>query len=180
MERTGTIPFMALQRLSGNHVIHMFQHDVEAFMWVFLWVCSCSDGLKREILVNPYKEWMGLEVLDCKNEKQDFLRWPVMMVSKHHMPNNLFCLFLAIFSPQLCAYIWGDIPTSADHNSQEQEDMARVQALLPKFREVRAELYRRFSPKDCFDDALRHPILRQIHHITDSIISQWAGFGDAP
>ena len=51
---TGTIPYMVLQLLSGERVVHMFRHDAESFVWLFLWVCGCSDGSTREVLVAPY------------------------------------------------------------------------------------------------------------------------------
>ena len=53
-DRTGTIPFMALQLLEGERVAHMFRHDVESFIWLVLWVCGCSDGSTREVLAAPY------------------------------------------------------------------------------------------------------------------------------
>ena len=31
-DRTGTIPFMALQLLLGERVVHMFRHDAESFI----------------------------------------------------------------------------------------------------------------------------------------------------
>ena len=37
-DRTGTIPFMALQLLKGERVAQMFRHDVESFIWLFLWL----------------------------------------------------------------------------------------------------------------------------------------------
>ena len=53
-DRTSTIPFMALQLLEGERVAHMFRHDVESFIRLFLWVCGSSDASTREVLVAPY------------------------------------------------------------------------------------------------------------------------------
>ena len=35
-DRTGTIPFMALQLLESERVAQMFRHDAESFIWLFL------------------------------------------------------------------------------------------------------------------------------------------------
>ena len=149
--RTGKIPFMALQLLSGERVVHMFRHDVESFIWLFLWVCGCSNGSRREVPVAPYKVWRKLDMLACKIARGAFLsdaNLEDINVSEHHAANGLFCLFLVELLQQLRKYTWKRIPTSIDYGIQEQKDMA----LLPKFLGVRAELNRRFSPKDWFDD----------------------------
>jgi hypothetical protein len=144
MDRTKTIPFMALQLLSVKGIAHMFRHDVESFIWAFLWVCGCSDGSKREVLVAPYKAWRELDILDCKNKRRSDLE--SIKVSAHHAPNNLLCLYLADLLRQLCTRLWIDIPTNADQNFGEQKDMAIMKAYIPKFLEVRADLNRRFPP----------------------------------
>ncbi|KAG1730062.1 hypothetical protein EDB19DRAFT_1832147 [Suillus lakei] len=48
-ERTGTVPFMALDLLTkeaiNGQVKHLYQHDAESFIWVLTWVCICyEDG----------------------------------------------------------------------------------------------------------------------------------------
>ena len=48
-DRIGTIPFMALQPLFTQNVPHLFRHDVKSFIWLFLWVCGCSDGSEKEV-----------------------------------------------------------------------------------------------------------------------------------
>src|SRR5882757_3432129 len=123
-DRTGTIPFMALQLFEGDPVIHMFRHDAESYIWLFLWVCGCSDGSEREVLVRPYKVWKKLGMLACKEKREDFLLSAGLKdinVSEHHAPNGLFCLFLAGLLPQLLKYVWKDIPTSADRDLEDQK-----------------------------------------------------------
>ena len=157
-DRTGTIPFMALQLLSGKRVVPMFRHDVESFFWLFLWVCGCPDGSRREVLVAPYKVWRKLDMHACKIERGSFLsavNLDDLNVSEHHATNGLSCLFRAWLLQQLSAYTWNNAPTSMDHSGQEQKDMAIFQAIFPKFWEVRVELDRKFSPKDWFDDEHR-------------------------
>jgi hypothetical protein len=171
--RTGTIPFMALQLLLGKPVIHLFRHDVESFIWLFLWVCGCSDGSEGEVLVTPYKVWRKLDMLACQKERRAFLsdvNLEDINASEHHAPNGLFCLFLATLLQQLRKYIWNDIPMSVDRNAQDEKDMALFKELLPKFREVRSELNKKFSPKDWFDRERRPAIRRHIHIAVSSII----------
>ena len=168
-DRTGTIPFMARQLLLGKPVVHMFRHDAESFIWLFLWVCGCSDGSKREVLVHPYKVWRKLDMPACKTAKGAFLSAAGpedINVSEHHAPNSLFCLFLTGLLQQLLQYVWNG---SAD---RDQKDMALFKALLPKFREVRAELNERFSPKDWYDKRLRSDINSYILNTLVSIINQ--------
>ncbi|KAF9235693.1 hypothetical protein BU15DRAFT_37173, partial [Melanogaster broomeanus] len=42
-ERTGTIPFMAIDLLEApgqdGKVKHLYRHDMESFIWVFVWIC---------------------------------------------------------------------------------------------------------------------------------------------
>ena len=172
---TGTLPFMALQLLLGERVDHMFRHDAESFIWLFLWVCGCSDGSKREVLVAPYKVWRKLDMLACKQDRGDFLsdlNLGKFNVSEHHAANALFCLFLARLLREVRSEKWNNIPTSKNHSAKEQKDMALFQALLLTFREVRAELNKRFPPKDWFDDddELRPEIGRYIRTTVAAII----------
>ena len=174
-ERTGTIPFMALQLVSSNTGVHMFRHDAESFIWLFLWVCGCSDGSKGEVLVAPYKVWRKLDMRACKTARGAFLSdadLEDINVSEHHGPNSLFCLFLAWLLRDLRMHIWKKFPTSADRNPQDQKDMALLKELLPKFREVRGELNKEFSPKDWFDDEPQRRICRYIRNTVGSIIDQ--------
>ena len=172
-DRTGTIPLMALQLLEGERVVHMFRHDAESFIWVFLWVCGCSNGSRREVLVAPYKVWRKLDMLACQIARRGFLsdaNLEDINVSEHHAANGLFCLLLATLLQPLRKYTWDDIGLSVNRSAQERKDMVLFQALLLKFREVRAELNRKFSPKDWFDDELRPKIGRYIRTTVAAII----------
>ena len=174
-DRTGTIPFMALQLLEGERVTHMFRHDAESFIWLFLWVCGCSDGSTSEVLVAPYKVWRKLDMLACQEKRAAFLSavdLDDIKVSEHHKPNALFCLFLARLLQQLRADTWRKIPRSIDHSAQEQKDIAIFKTLLSKFREVRAELNRKFFEEDWFDDNNSLRIRRHIRTTATVIIDK--------
>ena len=177
-DRTGTIPFMALQLLSGERVVHMFRHDAESFIWLFLWVCGCSNGSTREVLVAPYKAWRKLDMLACQEKRRAFLSDADLRdikASEHHKPNALFCLFLARLLLQLRAEQWKNVPTSIDHSAQEQQDIALFQALLSKFGEVRAELNRKFLEEDWSDDKLSLKISMHMRSTAAVVIGQILG-----
>lgn len=176
-DRTGTIPFMALQLLSNQNVAHLFWHDVESFIWVFLWVCGCSDGSGKEVPVAPYRTWKYLDVEVCKTERQSFLstiRPKDINTSAHHGPNVYFCIFLAELLQKSHTCIWMDIPTDADRDAKDEKDMALLEkVLLPKFKEVRAELNLRLLSGDRFIERsrklLRWYIVITVALITDKI-----------
>ena len=177
-DRTGTIPFMALQLLSGEHVVHMFRHDAESFIWLFFWVCGCSDGSTSEVLVAPYKVWRKLDMLACKTDRGGFLSDADMgdiNASEHHKPNALFCLFLARLLQQLRAEPWKNIPTSIGHSAQERQDMALFQALLSRFWEVRTELNKKFLEEDWSDVKLHLRIRMHIRSTVTVVLDQIIG-----
>ncbi|TFK46527.1 hypothetical protein OE88DRAFT_1667548 [Heliocybe sulcata] len=59
-ERTGTIPFMASALLwafgTGDSVAHLYEHDVESFAYVGLWICArYKEG--KVTVHRAYREW---------------------------------------------------------------------------------------------------------------------------
>ncbi|KAG2745719.1 hypothetical protein P692DRAFT_201774918 [Suillus brevipes Sb2] len=76
-ERTGTVPFMALDLLTEEgtkgQVKHLYQHDAESFIWVLTWICICyEDGVyigKRTKL----HDWLRVDALGCHKKKSSFL-----------------------------------------------------------------------------------------------------------
>jgi serine/threonine protein kinase len=118
-ERTGTVPFMALDLLTKEaiegQVKHTYQHDAEAFIWVLTWVCICyEDGLyigKRTVL----HDWLRVDALGCHKEKFSFLghgRKVIQPSSSHEATWEVAesCLF-TIYSH----YGPRKIPTLKDH-----------------------------------------------------------------
>ena len=144
---------------------------MESFIWLFLWVCGCSDGSKREVLVAPYKLWRKLDMFACRERRLVFL-WGVSLedinVSEHHAPNSLFRYFLARLLRR-----WLNIPTNLEHNIQEQKYMTFIKVLLPEFRAVLAELNRRFLPRVWCDDEVYFAACRYIHDTVSSIIKRY-------
>ena len=59
-ERTGTMPFMALDILESiaadTHQSHLYRDDAESFLWVTNWVCGTYEsGIERQDA--PFKAW---------------------------------------------------------------------------------------------------------------------------
>ncbi|KAG1893856.1 uncharacterized protein F5891DRAFT_1116491 [Suillus fuscotomentosus] len=87
-ERTGTVPFMALDLLTKEgqqgKVKHLYRHDLESFMWVFAWICF---RYKQGVLLRrsrPLDEWATSDAIACRVEKSDFL-----MNFSNYLPTNL-------------------------------------------------------------------------------------------
>ena len=173
-DRTGTMPFMALHLLSTENTVHLLRHDAESFIWLFLWVCGCSDGSGKEVPVAPYKRWRHLEMSTCKTERGAFLsavELEYINVSTHHGPNGYFCLFLAMLLQQLRTHIWMNISTKADRDAKDKKDIALLETvLIPKFKEVRSTLNQKFSPGDWSSEERRIEILKYIYTTVASII----------
>ncbi|KAG1805974.1 uncharacterized protein BJ212DRAFT_1486109 [Suillus subaureus] len=77
-ERTGTVPFMALELLSPSvqrgEVKHLYRHDLESFMWVFAWiVLRYRQGVLLPRGLRPFDEWATLGAVACGKEKLFFL-----------------------------------------------------------------------------------------------------------
>ncbi|KAG1727859.1 hypothetical protein EDB19DRAFT_173103 [Suillus lakei] len=76
-ERTGTIPFMALDLLMSeaiaSEVEHVYYHDAESFIWVLTWVCLRYE--KGELLRKgrPLDEWLTVDAMGCHEKKTSFL-----------------------------------------------------------------------------------------------------------
>ncbi|KAF9218530.1 hypothetical protein BS17DRAFT_791204 [Gyrodon lividus] len=76
-ERTGTIPFMAIELLEpdgqSGRVDHTYRHDMESFIWVFIWICfQYSDGKMVE-KPRPLDIWAKVDPSGCAKEKTYFL-----------------------------------------------------------------------------------------------------------
>ena len=68
MERTGTMPFMALDLLTkdawAGKVERLYRHDCESFAWVLLWICSRYDN-GAEIKNPPFNEFITSDFMQC-------------------------------------------------------------------------------------------------------------------
>jgi hypothetical protein len=77
-ERTGTVPFMALDLLTAKaqrgEVKHLYRHDLESFMWVFAWVfLRYRQGVLLPRKLRPFDKWATSDAVTCAKEKLFFL-----------------------------------------------------------------------------------------------------------
>ncbi|KAF9236277.1 hypothetical protein BU15DRAFT_77121 [Melanogaster broomeanus] len=91
-ERTGTIPFMAIDLLVANSrdgtVKHLYRHDMESFIWVFIWICfQYEDG--RLQLQGPLDAWAKVDASGCAEKKRGFLGAPPEPLGMTHLDRVL-------------------------------------------------------------------------------------------
>lgn len=72
---TGTMPFMALDHLLIREprriyetTPRLYQHDLESFCWVFLWICHCYNNGKEDIRY-PFTKWIDCTPQSCYDAK---------------------------------------------------------------------------------------------------------------
>lgn len=86
-ERTGTIPFMAIDLLSKNgqdgRVEHLYRHDMESFIWVLVWISvQYVDG--ERLFPGPLDGWAQVNASGCVEKKLRFLDDPQLLYSLSH------------------------------------------------------------------------------------------------
>jgi len=63
LERTGTLPFMAMQLLENEgfdgKVPRRYEHELESFSWVLVWVSRCVLGGQESRPPQRLEEWLG-------------------------------------------------------------------------------------------------------------------------
>ncbi|KAG2753900.1 hypothetical protein P692DRAFT_20828894 [Suillus brevipes Sb2] len=76
-ERTGIVPFMAIELLTKEaiegKVQHLYQHDAESFIWVFAWVCLRYEEGRLLRKGRPLDEWLKFDAFQCHGKKLGFL-----------------------------------------------------------------------------------------------------------
>ncbi|KAG1748234.1 hypothetical protein EDB19DRAFT_1685186, partial [Suillus lakei] len=76
-ERTGTVPFMALDLLMpeaiAGEVEHLYYHDAESFIWVLTWICLRYEGGKLLSIGRPLDKWLTVDAMGCYEKKTSFL-----------------------------------------------------------------------------------------------------------
>ncbi|KAH7923110.1 hypothetical protein BV22DRAFT_1093462 [Leucogyrophana mollusca] len=77
-ERTGTIPFMAIELLRKSalhgHGTHEYYHDAESLIWVFAWVTlHYEDGTQLPRKDRPLESLLSLQAVACGKEKSWFM-----------------------------------------------------------------------------------------------------------
>ncbi|OJT07299.1 hypothetical protein TRAPUB_1835 [Trametes pubescens] len=78
-EATGTMPFMAVDLLCEEacrgEVRHLYRHDLEAFLWIFVWVLCCYNNANEvSPLPDTYRLWNSGDTVACQSSKCDLLQ----------------------------------------------------------------------------------------------------------
>lgn len=77
LERTGTVPFMALDLLDADEETgHLYRHDQEALIWVLAWLFINYDNgksVKSGKFVEMLREWRTGDHRVCFDRKNSFL-----------------------------------------------------------------------------------------------------------
>ncbi|KAH0825992.1 hypothetical protein J3R83DRAFT_7461 [Lanmaoa asiatica] len=121
-ERTGTIPFMAIELLSeeglAGHISHKYEHDLESFLWVLVWICLRYDKGKLRAPGNrPLDKWGKVDAPTCGKEKLAFLLRPPGQVPGDGY-NSAWKLALACCM-KLREHIWSLSPTPSAASFEE-------------------------------------------------------------
>ncbi|KAG1793255.1 uncharacterized protein HD556DRAFT_1270987 [Suillus plorans] len=81
LERTGTVPFMAVNLLSpaaiAGKVEHVYAHDAESLIWVLTWVCLRYEKGMLLSTNRPLEEWLKMDAIRCSKDKAHF--WSAKM-----------------------------------------------------------------------------------------------------
>ena len=78
-ERTGTIPFMALDLLTHEYwngeIKRLYRHDLEAFIWILPWVFLQYEG--RKLSNKPvFERWNSSDYIAVRAFKKEYLYDP--------------------------------------------------------------------------------------------------------
>ncbi|KAH7881923.1 hypothetical protein F5I97DRAFT_1991515 [Phlebopus sp. FC_14] len=75
-ERTGTVPFIALDLLTDEalrgEVKHLYEHDAESFIWLLTWISlryRNGQPMKNKAL----DQWLIVDAMTCREKKLNFL-----------------------------------------------------------------------------------------------------------
>ena len=94
-DRTGTVPFMALELLTQEELAggikHIYAHDAESFIWVLTWICLRYEDGKLCVYNRPLDQWLKVDALECGKKKLHFSWFPPknLTAGKGHEQNWL-------------------------------------------------------------------------------------------
>ena len=94
-ERTGTVPFMAMELLTTKaltgKVEHLYRHDAESFIWVLTFASLRYEDGKPLNESRLLDNWLTVDAIGCYKEKNTFLslerRDDDLQVSPSHQTN---------------------------------------------------------------------------------------------
>jgi len=78
LERTGTLPFMAVELLKDEgfdgKIPRRYEHELESFSWVLVWVSRCVLGGQESRPPRRLAEWLGNDNDEVYKSKSAFVR----------------------------------------------------------------------------------------------------------
>jgi len=78
LERTGTLPFMAVELLENEgfdgKIPRRYEHELESFSWVLVWVSRCVLGSQESRPPRRLQEWLGNNNDEVYKSKVTFIR----------------------------------------------------------------------------------------------------------
>ncbi|KAG1893862.1 uncharacterized protein F5891DRAFT_1256933 [Suillus fuscotomentosus] len=98
-ERTGTVPFMALDLLTEEgqrgEVKHLYRHDLESFMWCFAWISlRYKNGAPLPRGLRPLDEWATLGAVACGEKKYVFQGRMKKFSAPSHIDSSLWAFLV--------------------------------------------------------------------------------------
>ncbi|KAG2351920.1 hypothetical protein BDR07DRAFT_1440809 [Suillus spraguei] len=76
-ERTGTVPFVAIDLLAKDAILgkvtHLYRHDAESLVWVLVWVCLRYQGGKLLRNGRLLDDWLKVDAPRCEEKKSAFI-----------------------------------------------------------------------------------------------------------
>lgn len=122
-ERTGTMPFMALDLLRGvgfeGKFPRHYRHDLESFCWVFIWICYSYDQGKKIPQPSPCTRWITTSPDSC---------WDVKSGSpkrlRNSQPTDSYRVFQNIL--HVLAKFWVDFDYGCDEASFVEPDNVQI------------------------------------------------------
>ncbi|KAG2118222.1 uncharacterized protein F5147DRAFT_768356 [Suillus discolor] len=101
-ERTGTVPFMALDLLTEEgqrgEVKHVYRHDLESFMWCFAWISlRYEKGVPLRRRLRPLDEWATLDAVTCGEKKYYFQGHMKKLPARSHIDSSLWAFLVDCF-----------------------------------------------------------------------------------
>ncbi|KAG1804415.1 uncharacterized protein BJ212DRAFT_1486696 [Suillus subaureus] len=100
-ERTGTVPFMALDLLTEEgqrgEIKHLYRHDLESFVWCLAWISlRYENGALLPAESRPFDEWATLDAVTC-GVKKYYFQGHLKAPKSSHIDPLLWCLIVECF-----------------------------------------------------------------------------------
>ncbi|KAG1865786.1 hypothetical protein DFJ58DRAFT_743145 [Suillus subalutaceus] len=141
-ERTGTVPFMALDLLTEEgqrgEVKHLYRHDLESFMWCFAWISlRYENGVLLPRRLRPFDEWATLDAVAC-GERKYFFQGHMKVPVRSHIDSSLWAFLVGCFlvlkkDADNRYYLRLEEPSDSGEGHQPNAEESDPDAFLSKF-----------------------------------------------